>query len=531
MLKFGNKEFRNIQEQVEKNAKDIEELKEEGVPGGGGDLPSENPTDDGQILIGNTNGTVEWSTETIYEFANKDATEGMIADLGTSIGNLQESLDTTDEDVAALDNRVTALENAGGSVDNVVEFEDDSLIGYSITNPKTVSSTIMTKLQDPETVIYYNNTVYHYERKTNNIIIYRSIYLIPNETSGKGGITNFAIWVRTVADTNYAAGIWTRVENMHDFPTTLGTNYTEDGNYIWVANKSGTTKTSAWQKYTPGSGGDTDLSNYYTKTESDDKFADKSTFNTTIMGINNVLDEIPNTYATSASIATLEATVMGEISGIESSEPMTGFPTQDFKIDSNGNYFKISNVTGSYEELAPEVVDLGNFGSGLNYENIYNFFKNQILRVTHAGGRGRIFVEPGWNTFGDSGTNGNKLWMVCLNSGIDVGTFNDPFPKAFIVEYVNGVLTLEMILRNGVRGILVINENTGEYITDGFQQITYGGGGITTTDAVTDNGQILIGNVDGTYNWTTETYYELVNRITALETVVNNITYYEGEVE
>lgn len=66
MLKFGNKEFRNIQEQVEKNAKDIEKLIEEGS-----ELPPEKPTDNGQILLGNINGSVEWSTETIREFQHE----------------------------------------------------------------------------------------------------------------------------------------------------------------------------------------------------------------------------------------------------------------------------------------------------------------------------------------------------------------------------------------------------------------------------------------------------------------------------
>lgn len=68
MLRFGNKEFRNIQEQVEKNAKDIETIIE---GGGSGGLIVDKPTVDGQILTGNTDGTLEWSTDTINEFQHE----------------------------------------------------------------------------------------------------------------------------------------------------------------------------------------------------------------------------------------------------------------------------------------------------------------------------------------------------------------------------------------------------------------------------------------------------------------------------
>ena len=91
MLKFGNREFRNIQEQVEKNAKDIEKLIEEGG------LPPEKPTDNGQILLGNINGSVEWSTQTLPEIWNH-------ADVANRTANEAKT------SVTALDTRVTTLE-------------------------------------------------------------------------------------------------------------------------------------------------------------------------------------------------------------------------------------------------------------------------------------------------------------------------------------------------------------------------------------------------------------------------------------
>lgn len=50
-----------------------------------------------------------------------------------------------------------------------------------------------------------------------------------------------------------------------------------------------------------------DLSNHYTKKESDNKFVSKTSFDTTISGINTSLNGIPNTYATKSAVETLEA--------------------------------------------------------------------------------------------------------------------------------------------------------------------------------------------------------------------------------
>ena len=295
MLKFGNKEFRNIQEQVEKNAKDIEKLIEEGVPGTGSELPPEKPTDNGQILLGNINGSVEWSTETIREFQHELVSGENIKTInGVSIlgsGNIQ-------------------IEG-GGSEDNVVEIADRALIGNTTINPYVVDEATMTKLQDPNTIIKYGNYIYYYDKfisGTNNIVYKECTAIINNTAYGIASIYYNLIYVRTVAD-NYPAGLWASIDTVLDVPCTLGTEYTEDGDYIWVASKSGDSTDSAWQKYTPGSGGSVDLSNYYTKTEADNQFTANTVFNTTTMGINTILNDIPNTYATKASVTEISNTV------------------------------------------------------------------------------------------------------------------------------------------------------------------------------------------------------------------------------
>lgn len=339
MLKFGNKEFRNIQEQVEKNAKDIEKLIEEGVPGTGSELPPEKPTDNGQILLGNINGSVEWSTETIREFQHELVSGENIKTInGVSIlgsGNIQIG--------------------SGGSVseDHVIELADNALINNSIINPYTVDEATLTKLQDPNTIIKYNNENYYYEKlvSSTNVITYRCLTKVTKNTAyGQTAISYNTISVRIVAG-DYPTGLWHTMETVLDIPSTLGNTYTEDGDYIWVANKSGDSATSAWQKYTPGEGiqgpqgeqgpigpegpqgpqgpqgiqgpegpqgpkgdkGDpgegADLSNYYTKTEADNQFTANTVFNTTTMGINTILNDIPNTYATKASVTEISNTV------------------------------------------------------------------------------------------------------------------------------------------------------------------------------------------------------------------------------
>lgn len=350
MLKFGNKEFRNIQEQVEKNAKDIEKLIEEGVPGTGSELPTEKPTDNGQILLGNINGSVEWSTETIREFQHELVSGQNIKTInGVSIlgsGNIQIK--------------------GGGSEDNVVEIANNALIGYSIINPYTVDEATLTKLQNPNTIIKYNDDNYYYAEiiSGTNTIVYKGFTTVSNNTAHGSGLVYYnVINVRTVAD-DHPTGIWYAIETVLDIPCTLGTEYTEDGDYIWVAKKSGTSADSAWQKYKPGSGGSVDLSNYYTKTEVDNQFVDNATFNTTTMGINTILNDIPNTYATKTTVNDLETQLRQEIGGIdtrvtalESSSGGSGnFNPQD-PVTENGQIL-IGNIDGTYSWSTQTIQEL-----------------------------------------------------------------------------------------------------------------------------------------------------------------------------
>lgn len=362
MLKFGNKEFRNIQEQVEKNAKDIEKLIEEGVPGGGsGDsgLPTDKPTDNGQILIGYTDGSVEWSTETIREFQHELVSGSNIKTInGESIlgsGNIEIS------------------EGGTVSVDNVVEFDDNALIGASSNQPFVVDSTTMNKLKDPNTIIKYNNKVYYYSHSLDSIqyIVYQTpVYMSSNKVEGSVAISHDIINVRITSTGEYSpAGLWTTVYEAGKIPQELGTEYTDNGDYIWVANKNGSTRTGAWEKYTPGTGGggtSGDLSDYYTKSQTDDQFVTKTVFNTTTMGINSVLDEIPTTYATNAGLAGLEVNVMRELSSLDGrvdaleaggGSGTGGNFTPQGSITDDGQ-FLVGNTDGTYEwstQTLPEI--------------------------------------------------------------------------------------------------------------------------------------------------------------------------------
>lgn len=358
MLKFGNKEFRNIQEQVEKNAKDIEKLIEEGVPGTGSELPPEKPTDNGQILLGNINGSVEWSTETIREFQHELVSGENIKTInGVSIlgsGNIQ-------------------IEG-GGTVDNVVEIADNALIGNTTINPYTVDEATLTKLQDPNTIIKYNGENYYYDKLVGNtnVITYKGCTAISNNTAyGRGLVSHDIINVRTVAG-DYPTGLWYTIESVIDIPCTLGTEYTEDGDYIWVAKKSGDSADSAWQKYTPGSGGSVDLSNYYTKTEADNQFTANTVFNTTTMGINTILNDIPNTYATKTTVTDLETQLRQEIGGIDTRVTTlenaggTGgnFNPQD-PVTDNGQIL-VGSIDGTYSWSTQTIQEIWDTANGAN---------------------------------------------------------------------------------------------------------------------------------------------------------------------
>lgn len=394
MLKFGNKEFRNIQEQVEKNAKDIEKLIEEGVPGTGSELPPEKPTDNGQILLGNINGSVEWSTETIREFQHELVSGENIKTInGVSIlgsGNIQ-------------------IEGGGTvSEDHIIEFADNALKNNSIINPYTVDEATLTKLQDPNTIIKYNSENYYYDElvSNTNVITYKCLTkLIKNIAYGQTAISYYTISVRIVAG-DYPVGLWHTMETVLDIPCTLGTTYTEDGDYIWVAKKSGDSTDSAWQKYTPGEGiqgpqgeqgpigpegpqgpqgiqgpegpqgpkgdkgdqgpqgipGETpSLENYYTKTEVESQFVDNATFNTTTMGINTILNDIPNTYATKTTVTDLETQLRQEISGIDGrvttlENKNDGFAPSDSVTDDE--QILVGYVNGTYSwstQTLPEI--------------------------------------------------------------------------------------------------------------------------------------------------------------------------------
>lgn len=405
MLKFGNKEFRNIQEQVEKNAKDIEKLIEDGVSGG---LPSDNPTADGQILVGNTDGSVDWTTETISELVNESEFEELVRATPTSVSIIEDQgklelmlehdgnvLDINETPNIFLQKKLVSGTNIktingvsilgsgdlqigeGGIVsdDNVVEFEEISAAPIA---PTVVDEATMTKLQDPNTIIKYNNRNYYYTSWIGGdaqTVEYRNVVtIVRNPATGNASIFYNTINVRVVSTGTYTpAGVWFAADDqVFDIPSTLGTDYTDDGAYIWVANKYGTTKTSAWQKYTPGSGGSVDLSNYYTKQESEDQFASKSSFNTTVMGINAVLDDIPNTYATRVSVAGLEATVMGEISSLDSRvetlEDVAAGEGNFVPLDpvTEDGQILVGNIDGTYTWSTQTITELYNTASTAN---------------------------------------------------------------------------------------------------------------------------------------------------------------------
>lgn len=673
MLKFGNKEFRNIQEQVEKNAKDIEKLIEEGVPGTGSELPPEKPTDNGQILLGNINGSVEWSTETIREFQHELVSGENIKTInGVSIlgsGNIQIG--------------------SGGSVseDHVIELADNALINNSIINPYTVDEATLTKLQDPNTIIKYNNENYYYEKlvSSTNVITYRCLTKVTKNTAyGQTAISYNTISVRIVAG-DYPTGLWHTMETVLDIPSTLGNTYTEDGDYIWVANKSGDSATSAWQKYTPGEGiqgpqgeqgpigpegpqgpqgpqgiqgpegpqgpkgdkGDpgegADLSNYYTKTEADNQFTANTVFNTTTMGINTILNDIPNTYATKASVTEISNTVTDipntyatkttvtdletqlrqEIGGIDTrvttlENKNDGFAPADPVTDDeqilvgyvNGTYswstqtlpeiwnhadtaYTTANaVKDTINEVDAKVTALdtrvdaleagGGSGGGSTVASAATVNGQSIISNT-AGQTGDIQVPyyidisnnfindvPVWNgTVKEAMKPQTDKWLQTTILNNTTVTLSKPKPcilafkdkQLILYDYKstssNGTYYHHYYFRTPVlpggqtvKQILLTLSTTlnseqiafADYSVDSVvyseETISGGsGGGFNPVETVTDDGQILIGYVDGTYTWATQTVQELwdtadgantkattnTNSITALDTRVTTL--------
>lgn len=524
MLKFGNKEFRNIQEQVEKNAKDIEKLIEEGVPGTGSELPTEKPTDNGQILLGNINGSVEWSTETIREFQHELVSGENIKTInGVSIlgsGNIQ-------------------IEG-GGSEDNVVEIANNALIGYSIINPYTVDEATLTKLQNPNTIIKYNDDNYYYAEiiSGTNTIVYKGFTTVSNNTAHGSGLVYYnVINVRTVAD-DHPTGIWYAIETVLDIPCTLGTEYTEDGDYIWVAKKSGTSADSAWQKYKPGSGNNVvvELTNLTSSsTSTNPTVVDEATMqklkdpNTIIKYENNFYychkiatsnyetiieyktSVILNTYAASGDAVfnqyvinvrtegSTSAFKLGVWTRIDSVKDVpTKLPSTD-KYAEYGDYVWVANKTENlttydWKKYAPGSggsVDLSNYYTKTEVDN--QFVDNATFNTTTMG----------------------------------INTILNDIPNTYATKTT--VNDLETQLRQEIGGI--------DTRVTALESSSGGSGNFNPQDPVTENGQILIGNIDGTYSWSTQTIQELwdtadtanttattaTNSITALDTRVTTL--------
>lgn len=519
MLKFGNKEFRNIQEQVEKNAKDIEKLIEEGVPGTGSELPPEKPTDNGQILLGNTNGSVEWSTETIREFQHELVSGENIKTInGVSIlgsGNIQ-------------------IEGGGSvSEDHVVEFANNALKNYSIINPYTVDEATLTKLQDPNTIIKYNSENYYYDElvSNTNVITYKCLTkLIKNIAYGQTAISYYTISVRIV-DGDYPVGLWHTMETVLDIPCTLGTNYTEDGDYIWVASKSGDSTDSAWQKYTPWFGNNivefTQLSeNQTAPTTVDEATMTKLKDPNTIIKIGNTLyhchrnfDNKLLIYKTTTAITSYmdkgsaditNATIKVRTESAGTNNPAGVYldnynqaflvPTKlgtDYTED--GDYIWVANKSGNnrisnWQKYTPGSggsVDLSNYYTKTEADN--QFTANTVFNTTTMG----------------------------------INAILDDIPKTYATKTT--VTDLETQLRQEIGGIdsrVTTLENAGGT-----------GGNFNPQDPVTDNGQILVGSIDGTYSWSTQTIQEIwdtadgantkattnTNSITALDTRVTTL--------
>ena len=502
MLKFGNREFRNIQEQVEKNAKDIEKLIEEGVPGTGSELPPEKPTDNGQILLGNINGSVEWSTETIREFQHELVSGENIKTInGVSIlgsGNIQ-------------------IEGGGTvSEDHVIELADNALISHTTINPYAVDEATMAKLQDPNTIIKYNNYIYYYDKfisGTNNIV-YKGCTTISNNTAyGTGLIYYDLIYVRIVAG-DYPTGLWYAIDTISDVPCTLGTKYTEDGDYIWVASKSGNSADSAWQKYTPGSGGSVDLSNYYTKTQVDSQFVDNATFNTTTMGINTILKDIPNTYATKTTVGDIDT----RVTALENAND--GFAPSDAVTDDEQILVGYKNGTYSWStQTLPEIWNHAD--TAYTTANAVKDTINEVdakvtaldTRVDALEAGGSVDLSNYYTkTEADNQFTANTVFNTTT---MGINTILNDIPNTYATKTT--VDDLETQLRQEIGGIdtrVTTLENAGG-----------SGGGFNPVGSVTDDGQILIGNVDGTYTWATQTIQELWNTIEskASKTYVDNL--------
>ena len=529
MLKFGNKEFRNIQEQVEKNAKDIEKLIEEGVPGTGSELPTEKPTDNGQILLGNINGSVEWSTETIREFQHELVSGENIKTInGVSIlgsGNIQ-------------------IEG-GGSEDNVVEIADNALVGNTVINPYAVDEATMTKLQDPNTIIKYNNYIYYYDKLISgtNTILYKSRTNISSNTAyGQATMYYNVINVRTVAG-DYPIGLWYTIDTVIDVPCTLGTNYTEDGDYIWVASKSGDSADSAWQKYTPGSGNNVvvELTNL-ASSSSNPTVVDEATMqklkdpNTiikyenkfyychkiTTSSYDTVIEYktpvILNTYAVSGDATFTQYIINVRSEGSTSAFKLgvwtridlvqnvpTELPSTD-EFAADGDYVWVANKaenlkTYDWKKYTPGSggsVDLSNYYTKTETDN--QFVDNATFNTTTMGINTILNDIP--NTY------------ATKTSVTEISNTVNEIPNTYATKTtVDG---LETQLRQEISGIdsrVTTLENAGS-----------SGGNFNPQDPITDNGQILVGSIDGTYSWSTQTIQEIWDTADGANTTANNNT-------
>lgn len=524
MLKFGNKEFRNIQEQVEKNAKDIEKLIEEGVPGTGSELPTDKPTDNGQILLGNVNGSVEWSTETIREFQHELVSGENIKTInGVSIlgsGNIQ-------------------IEG-GGSENNVVEFANNALIGNTTINPYAVDEATMAKLQDPNTIIKYNNYIYYYDKLISgtNTILYKSLTnIVKNTAYGRVAMNYDVINVHLVAETSYPAGLWTSIDTVLGVPCTLGTNYTEDGDYIWVASKSGDSADSAWQKYTPGSVNNIVELNNLTTNSSDPTVVDEATMaklkdpNTIIKYDNRIYyyhkietstHETVIEYKTPVTLNTFSVSgdaaftqyiinVRSEGSfklgvwrnvGLVTDVP-TFLPTTD-KYAEDGDYIWVANKaenlrTYDWKKYTPgsgETVDLSNYYTKTQVDS--QFVDNATFNTTTMGINTILNDIP--NTYA------TKTSVTEISN-----TVND-IPNTYATKTT--VTNLETQLRQEIGGI--------DSRVTTLENASGTGGNFNPKDPVTDNGQILVGSVDGTYSWSTQTIQELWDTADGANTKATN---------
>ena len=118
----------------------------------------------------------------------------------------------------------------------------------------------------------------------------------------------------------------------------------------------------------------------YTKTEADNLFATKQSFDTTVLGINTILNDLPNTYVSKTSMATFEANTLQRFETLESRAANIELNVTSNETSIGQLQDQITGTETDLQELDDRITTLEqNQGSGGSTSSVSAFITESVV--------------------------------------------------------------------------------------------------------------------------------------------------------